>query len=294
MSAIADSMWLRVRATVRHDVWGGLRLGAGVGGDCLADVALLCAEPGIYGLVASDPTMSRTIDTLSYSGGWHGISWCPRRAARRQTAPETCLDGPPERESRRHRYREAGKPAVRSEGVVEPPSAFQDHRKHRAAEAGYGQAPGRGSGALLPFVVLLGQDDADEADDGVAVGEDPDAVGAEADLIVEPLGGVAGRDLAPDLLEDTHCAWVRWPSVAASLRRRAMDRIEAGEAAVDPVLDDAAASTPLLSCPRSPEQTARSVRDHLPLSACALRVQVPGVVEADQGRRSIGIATARR
>jgi len=31
----------------------------------LADIALLRAEPGVYGLVASDPTVSRTIDRLA-------------------------------------------------------------------------------------------------------------------------------------------------------------------------------------------------------------------------------------
>jgi hypothetical protein len=36
-----------------------------LGGDCLADIALLRAEPGIYGLVASDPTVSRTIERLA-------------------------------------------------------------------------------------------------------------------------------------------------------------------------------------------------------------------------------------
>jgi hypothetical protein len=36
-----------------------------VGGDCLADIALLRAEPGVYGRVASDPTVSRTIDVLA-------------------------------------------------------------------------------------------------------------------------------------------------------------------------------------------------------------------------------------
>jgi hypothetical protein len=30
-----------------------------LGGDCLADIALLRAEPGVYGPVASDPTVSR-------------------------------------------------------------------------------------------------------------------------------------------------------------------------------------------------------------------------------------------
>jgi len=36
-----------------------------VGGDCMADVALLRAEPGLYGLVASDATVSRTIAALA-------------------------------------------------------------------------------------------------------------------------------------------------------------------------------------------------------------------------------------
>ena len=36
-----------------------------VGGDCLADVAVLRAEPAVFGLVASDPTVSRTIDRLA-------------------------------------------------------------------------------------------------------------------------------------------------------------------------------------------------------------------------------------
>jgi hypothetical protein len=42
-----------------------LALTLALGGDCLADVALLRAEPGLYGLVASDPTVSRTIDALA-------------------------------------------------------------------------------------------------------------------------------------------------------------------------------------------------------------------------------------
>ena len=42
-----------------------LALTLALGGDCLADVALLRAEPGVYGPVASDPTVSRTIDALA-------------------------------------------------------------------------------------------------------------------------------------------------------------------------------------------------------------------------------------
>src|SRR4051794_35319402 len=53
--------------------------------------------------------------------------------------------------------------------------------------------------AFGPLVVLLGEDGADQADDRWAVGEDADHVGAAADLAVEPLVGVVGPDLAPDL-----------------------------------------------------------------------------------------------
>ena len=42
-----------------------LALGLAVGGDCLADIALLRAEPALFGRVASDPTVSRTVDRLA-------------------------------------------------------------------------------------------------------------------------------------------------------------------------------------------------------------------------------------
>ena len=42
-----------------------LALGLAVGGDCLADIGVLRAEPEVFGLVASDPTVSRTIDRLA-------------------------------------------------------------------------------------------------------------------------------------------------------------------------------------------------------------------------------------
>ncbi len=51
-----------------------------------------------------------------------------------------------------------------------------------------------------PVVVLFAEDRADEADDGFAVGEDADDVGAAAEFLVEALLGVVGPDLAPVLL----------------------------------------------------------------------------------------------
>ncbi|MDH6554777.1 hypothetical protein M2162_008959 [Streptomyces sp. SAI-041] len=45
-----------------------LALTVALGGDCLADIATLRAEPAVFGPVASDPTVSRLIDTLAASG----------------------------------------------------------------------------------------------------------------------------------------------------------------------------------------------------------------------------------
>jgi hypothetical protein len=43
-------------------------LAVALGGDCLADVGMLRAEPAVFGPVASDPTVSRLIGTLAASG----------------------------------------------------------------------------------------------------------------------------------------------------------------------------------------------------------------------------------
>lgn len=43
-------------------------LAVALGGDCLADVAMLRAEPSVFGPVASDPTVSRLVDTLAAAG----------------------------------------------------------------------------------------------------------------------------------------------------------------------------------------------------------------------------------
>jgi hypothetical protein len=68
------------------------------------------------------------------------------------------------------------------------------------AQAGLGEDLEAEVAPLLdPLVVLLGQDGADEPDDGEAVGEDPDDVGASADLPVEPFLRVVGPDLGPAL-----------------------------------------------------------------------------------------------
>lgn len=42
-----------------------LAVAIGLGGDCLADIAVVRAQPELFGPVASDPTVSRLIDTLA-------------------------------------------------------------------------------------------------------------------------------------------------------------------------------------------------------------------------------------
>jgi hypothetical protein len=56
------------RPTAVHDpgkIVCDLALTLAIGGDCLADIAVLRTEPEVFGLVASDPTVSRLIDTLA-------------------------------------------------------------------------------------------------------------------------------------------------------------------------------------------------------------------------------------
>ena len=42
-----------------------LAVAVALGGDCLADVAVVRAEPAVFGLVASDATISRTVAALA-------------------------------------------------------------------------------------------------------------------------------------------------------------------------------------------------------------------------------------
>ncbi|MEU5093132.1 IS1380 family transposase [Streptomyces sp. NPDC021356] len=61
--------WRKPRAV--HDpgkILLDLALAVAMGGDCLADVAMLRAEPAVFGPVASDPTVSRLVDTLAACG----------------------------------------------------------------------------------------------------------------------------------------------------------------------------------------------------------------------------------
>ncbi|MFF4349971.1 IS1380 family transposase [Streptomyces sp. NPDC001530] len=61
--------WRKQRAV--HDpgkILLDVALAVALGGDCLADVGMLRAEPDVFGPVASDPTVSRLVDTLAGAG----------------------------------------------------------------------------------------------------------------------------------------------------------------------------------------------------------------------------------
>ena len=73
--------WRAPRAV--HDpgkILTGLAMALALGGDCLADVAVLRAEPGLGGPVASDPVISRLVSALAGEGP---------RALRAMTSPAT-------------------------------------------------------------------------------------------------------------------------------------------------------------------------------------------------------------
>src|SRR4051794_20728722 len=61
--------WRKPRAV--HDpgkILVDVALAVALGGECLADIAMLRAEPAVFGPVASDPTVARLIDILATAG----------------------------------------------------------------------------------------------------------------------------------------------------------------------------------------------------------------------------------
>ncbi len=78
-----------------------------------------------------------------------------------------------------------------------------------------------------PCVVLLGQDRADQAVEGGAVGEDADHVGATPDLLVQPLLRIVRPDLPPDLrgnaVNASRSCWAvsKWAAALGNLASKA-------------------------------------------------------------------------
>lgn len=90
------SIWRKPTAV--HDpgeVASDLALSLALGGDCLADLGLLRAEPGVYGNVASEATVSRTLSTLASDAGAAVRAISRARATARQRAWAMAGDAAP-------------------------------------------------------------------------------------------------------------------------------------------------------------------------------------------------------
>jgi hypothetical protein len=88
-TALSEVMGPWRRPTARHDpgkVLLDLAVSLAVGGDCLADVAQLRSAPQVFGPVASDPTVSRLIDTLATDAAAALAAIASARAAARERA----------------------------------------------------------------------------------------------------------------------------------------------------------------------------------------------------------------
>lgn len=98
-SAVSTALqpWRKPFAT--HDpgkILLDLAISLATGGDCLADVALLRAEPGVFGRVASDPTVSRLVTTLAADAPKALAAIDSARAASRTTAWRLARESAPD------------------------------------------------------------------------------------------------------------------------------------------------------------------------------------------------------
>jgi len=115
--------WRQARAV--HDpgkIIADLAVAVALGGDCLADVAVLRAQPELSGPVASDPVVSRLVTRLA-GGRAPGAEGDPRRAGRR---PGAGLGAGRERRARRGwradhgRHRRDDRDGMLREGAGQP------------------------------------------------------------------------------------------------------------------------------------------------------------------------------
>jgi Transposase DDE domain group 1 len=94
--AVALSRWRAPRAV--HDpgrIVADLAVAVALGGDCLADIAMLRAQPGLFGPVASDPVVSRLISALAADAPRALKAIRAARAAARGRAWELAGDAAP-------------------------------------------------------------------------------------------------------------------------------------------------------------------------------------------------------
>jgi len=127
-----------------------LALSLALGGDCLADLAVLRAEPGVYGRVASDPTVSRAIAALAGDAPAVLKAIATARAAARHQAWKLAADHAPDHGSdakhplvidldatlvTSHSDKEKAAPTFKRGYGFHPLCAFVDHGPDGTGEA---------------------------------------------------------------------------------------------------------------------------------------------------------------
>lgn len=158
--------WRGARA--RHDpgkVLLDLAVAVALGGDCLADLAVVRAQPDLFGQVASDPTVSRLVAALAAAGPAALTAVRHARAAAReqvwQLSPPVAQDGPlivdlDATIVLAHSEKEGATPTWKRTFGFHPLLAFLDH------------GPG-GTGEPLAGLLRVGKATANDATDHIAV-----------------------------------------------------------------------------------------------------------------------------
>lgn len=140
--------WRKPRAV--HDpakICTDLAIALALGGDCLADTALLRNQPDLYGPVASDPTLSRTITALAAEPDRAVTAIRSARAtARQHTWTLAGQTAPPTKDGQviidldativvAHSDKENAAPTWKKTYGFHPLCAFIDHGEHGTGEA---------------------------------------------------------------------------------------------------------------------------------------------------------------
>lgn len=148
-----------------------LALSLALGGDSLSDIALLRAEPGLYGPVASDPTVSRTIDALAVDAPAALRAINTARAAARTTAWSLAGQHAPDHEI------SAKSPLIIDVDATLVTSHSDKEQAAATFKRGFGFHPlcsfldhgAAGSGESLAFMLRAGNAGSNTADDHIAV-----------------------------------------------------------------------------------------------------------------------------
>lgn len=172
--ALSEALGRWRKPTAVHDpakVVLDLAVALALGGDCLADIALLRAEPAVYGPVASDPTVSRTIDALAADAPRALAAINAARAAARARVWALAGDGAP------HAGASPDRPLVVDVDATLVSAHSEKEHARATFKRGYGHHPlwafadhgAEGTGEPLAVLLRPGNAGSNTAADHIAV-----------------------------------------------------------------------------------------------------------------------------